>query len=404
MSRPTVRVLYWTSSEAKMYPLFSWDSLTVSYDQFTATASLTVRQDHQIVGLGYAANSPSKAFFEHSLWVYYGATLLFWGPCIDLKLVGGASTSDSRVELQFEDHVQHALRRRMNWSQTQAYTKPATAAPNAILLDLIDDAMGGVAGPVSPDDYPAGHTRDDFNNWIYTAGAASGSPSNVDWSYQSGNNLLDVAVELCEKYDMIVTADRTAKATYNFNVEYPYQVNDKTGTIVLTPIRGTGTDWEVSYAHAYVNVARVGGDGEGASQTESWAHDNDSITDRGIYEDNATLPAGDADAINSDSAWILADLKDARYEYATRPLYTTVARPFLDYNWRDKVMMYHPDYGHLVEQTIIGYKLDARNGGRSWTVDLTIDNKAMPVLRMMRDRVGGTPGRNSGGRWKDKNG
>lgn len=63
---------------------------------------------------------------------------------------------------------------------------------------------------------------------------------------QLGKNLQGTIDELCLRYDLCPAMRRMAAATRYIDVEYPYEKNDRTGTVVLTRRRGTANAYEAT--------------------------------------------------------------------------------------------------------------------------------------------------------------
>lgn len=400
--QPTTRLWLADPTETQLSPVFDWQAVKVGRERFGAqTCEITVRRDHDLVNGALLA--PGGLFYGYGLWVFHDRWPIFQGPTLRATLKGGTDTHQAYVTIGLEGHLNHALRRRLNFSVNLTDVGMNLRA-NQIAINLIDAAMGGIAGPAYPTGYPgggAGPLRTDFRTYTYRAGVPVGAPPIVWFNEQSGNNLQDVIEELCLRHDMCPVINRMSAATWSIDVQYPYRAADKTATIVLTRLRGTATGVETTVPYTLVTVARSAGAGSGSTQTQVWQTNNTALY--GVYEDQLTTPNGPATACNVDvSAMIRASNPFIAYRVDARG--TGQASFPRDYGWRDAVLVYDPDYGQTVSQTIIGFDYEATNGGRQWRVALQLNEGPTPTLRMMADKTGLPFGRSAGGRYRDNRG
>lgn len=400
---PTTRVWLVNGTETQVWPVFDWDSsLKVTQDKYgPQSCDLTIRRDSRIGQLAVGAPA-ATVYLDYALWVFHGTTLLFSGPCLNPVLKGGGDTFSAFVDLTFHGHMNAALLRRMALTSNLGDIAVAVpTAPNTVAITVIDNAMGVIAGPIYPTGYPGGVLRTNFGPNVYRAGVAVGAPAPVLFNEQGGNNLQDVIEELCQKFNMCPAMRRTAAATRYIDVEYPYEKNDRTGTVVLTRRRGTAAGFEMSVPYTLTTVGRLAGAGSGAGQTQAWA--TAGVPTYGGHENQFTLPGAGAAASVQDAADMMR---------ASSPLipYKVVARDTSqvqwcrDYFWRDGVLVYDPDYGQTVDQTIVGYDYTSWNSGRAWQVELTLAERDASMLRHMAGRTGSPVYKGSGTRFLDNRG
>jgi hypothetical protein len=159
--------------------------------------------------------------------------------------------------------------------------------------------------------------RTNLGPQVYRAGVAVGAPAAITFNQQGGGNLQDVIEELCQKANMCPNLRRTAAAVRYIDIEYPYERADKTGTVVLTRRRGTGSDFEMNVQYTLTTVARLAGAGSGAAQTPAWATTN--VPQYGVHENQLTLPGvGAASAVQDATAMIRASTPLSSYKITPR--------------------------------------------------------------------------------------
>ena len=146
---------------------------------------------------------------------------------------------------------------------------------------------------------------------------AVGAPAAITFNQQGGGNLQDVIEGLCQKAAMCPNMRRTAAAVRYIDIEYPYERTDRTGTVVLTRRRGTGSDFEMNVPYTLTTVPRLAGSGSGATQTQAWA--TLGVGTYGVHENQMTLPGGGATAAVQDAtAMIRASTPLSSYKITPR--------------------------------------------------------------------------------------
>ena len=319
-------------------------------------------------------------------------------------LKGGPDTGSAYVTLEVEGHLNAALRRRLVFSASLTDLAMPPTAPNSIAVTLIDQCMGGGTGPIYPVGYPGGGggpLRTDFLAQTYQAGLAVGAPVAVPYYAQPGKNLQDTIEDLCLRYDMCPVMQRAGPAVRRIDVQYPYEANDRTGTVVLTRLRGSLTAYEATVPYTLTTVARSAGAGSGATQVSVWQANNWPVY--GVHEDQLTTPAGASGACTQDVQLILR-ASNPLIAYKVEVRDTANVKWGSDYFWRDGVLIYDDDYGQTIDQTIIAYTYEATNGGRAWSLQVELAERETAMLRYMAGRTGAPFGRSSGGKWKDTRG
>jgi len=399
VSRPTCYAFLVEPDETAFHPLLDYASVTITQGQYGAmSASVTARADASPVSTVLAEAAGAEGY-QWQLWVWHDSAILFRGPLVKFRAAHAGSDGSAYVGLESENHVAHALRRRVCWTSTKADVAEALAAPNQILLNLIDDAMGGVAGPITPTSYPGGTARTDFKNLTYSAGVVSGAPALVTYDIQNGSNLHDVAEDLCQLYDMVVTQNRNADATYSFDVQYPLEINDYSDTIWLTIRHGSAAAFSIDQPYTLVTVGRAAGAGAGATQTDTFTSSN--VATYGVYEDQVSLPNGTSNAVAERATQIMrAATPQTAYEVVA--VATGQAEFIADYKWRDKIRIYDPIWGKEADKTVLAYTYTATYGGRRWSADLVLGDTKTDLIRYALGKTGSPYGRSSGDIWRDK--
>lgn len=376
-----------------------YGELQVEQERFGGqTLAISVRKDSRLVSLALGT-AVGQECYGYSLGVYHRGQRLFLGPVREV----GLKARPAYMDLTLEGHMQHALRRRQNWTSTGA-NGADTGRPNALAIQYIDRAMGGITGPVYPSGYPgggAGPLRTDYRYFTYTAGVAVGLPTSITYEVQAGNNLQGVIEELCLRYDMCPVYTKLGALAGRIDVEYPYQRADLSSTICLTRLRGSVSSWEEAIPYGLTTVGRVAGAGSGATQVQSFA--TSGTATYGVYEDQATTPEATLTAAVNDTS-LLTRAAAPLITYKIGVTDTANARFALDYGWRNTVAIYDPDWGRATEQLIVGFTYNASNGGRAWNAELTIQEPPASMLRHMAGKTGIPFGRSSGDRWRDNRG
>lgn len=385
--------------ETDMFRLDGYEQLSVEHGQFgSETAGVAIRAASPVGALALSAPA-GEELWGYQLWVTEGAATVFRGPVHNAKLSSGGR--GPAVEIAAEGHLQHALRRRCNWSPTKAVDSH-TARPNTIAIEVIDAAIGAIAGPVAPTGYPGGVSRTDWGfSTTYAAGVATGMPTSVTWKQQAGKNVQDVVEELCQNYDMCPVLSRASTASYAINVAYPYRLVDRTASVVLTARRGNSTDFSWNTPYTLTTVARFAGAGSGAAQTDVFT--TAGTPTYGTHEDQGTQPEGDLGVcVYGGAAMLRASAPLVTVETSVRN--TTGLAFHLDYQWRDLVRVYDADCGRFADQVIVGWKLDAWAGGRGYRYELVLNEPRLSYMRLMAGKTGLPFGRSAGDRWRDTRG
>jgi hypothetical protein len=400
VSRPNVVASLFTAGELDCYRIDGYEDLTVEHGQFgAATCQITIRPDSRVGDIAIAAPVGTE-LYGYQLWVAENGANVFRGPILDIGLTTSGNTS--RIALTAENHLQHALRRRCNWTSDLAKMTTSSQAPNQSAIDIIDDAMGGVAGPVTPSGYPGGVTRTSWGHaCTYSAGVAVGAPSSVIVSEQSGGNVQDVIEDMCLRYDMCPALRRTAAATYVIDIEYDHAGADLTDTVVLSANRGSLTDFSWQIPYTLTTVGRAAGAGAGTTQTDTYTATGTAIY--GVYEDQITDPDADATAC-TETATALVRASSPLIVVEGTGLPTTNYRFKDDYQWRDTILVQDGTFGRYAEQTVIGWALRAWNGGRAYRYEIAINERRTDPLRLMAGKTGLPFGRSAGGRYREKSG
>lgn len=396
---PVCQVRLYDTAGKCVGAVVDYGELEVEQERFGGqTLGISVRKDSRLASLALGVTVGQECY-GYSLGVYHRGRTLFLGPVRDV----GLKARPAYMDLTFDGHMQHALRRRQNWTATMADWSN-TGRPNALAIQYIDNAMGGVAGPIYPSGYPgggAGPLRTDYRYFTYTAGVAVGLPASITHETQAGNNLQGVIEELCLRYDMCPVYTQSGVLAGRIDVHYPYQLADLSSTICLTRLRGSVSSWEERIPYDLTTVGRVAGAGSGATQNQAFATSGTGTY--GVYEDQVTTPAGTLTACTNDTS-LLTRSASPLMSYKVGVVDTANARFAVDYGWRHTVAIYDPDWGRATEQLIVGFTYSASNGGRTWRVDLNVQEPPASMLRHMAGKTGIPFGRSSGDRWRDNRG
>lgn len=398
-----LRVWLVNGARTVRYPVYGWQSLSVDIGKFGNGKCSLVFGKNRPAFAGLIGSTLGFEFFEASIDVFLWdmTTPLFSGPTVAPNLAHQGSVASARGSLVAESFLQHALRRRVSHSATGA-TFTSTAKVDNVIKAIMNSAFG----LLSPGGYPGGGSvsRSDFHSFTFTVAAATGShPTTITFNEQSGGNVVDQCQRLCDQYDLSLTISESSAAHWSIDTAYPYQRNDKSASIILTPYRATMTAFEADTdMTSLANVWLVAGSGKGAAQVQSWAYDSTSVTNRGVFEDRMTSP--DADAVSAgpaDANYLKDQHKDPTVTYKVPIRQNSHHRFNLDYGVRDLVGIYDPVFARSESQLVVGASVKADAGGRLG-VELVIKTPVTDGLRKMADMTGLPGGRSSGGRWKDK--
>lgn len=365
-------LLYLVSPDrATSWRIGQWVALSVEKEEHDAgVLSITAP-----INAGWITSATAESDFDtvsgwerFSFDVYIDGTLEWSGPIMDRKHTPGrALHAYPFATFTAETFTQHLPKRRSNNTATKA---SVTYADNAD--DIIRQSFRNANGSVSPSGYPGGVSRGDFGDWTMAVQADIGAASSISLSEQDGNNVWLFATHVAEKGDCYIYSVETSAGTFNMRVDSPYQENDRSSSIVLTPAAGNVPDYTSSRTMLdLVNVASVRGDGAGASQVKGWQEDGPSVATRGVFEGESTVAgASSTTYTDTEAASILTRQGDptdtievsVRSTSGARFVYHASAATG-QYGMRDKVSVVLPQISTAATAIVRGWKIEQGGAG-----------------------------------------
>lgn len=345
---------------------------------------------------------------QYSFDVYIDGELEWSGPIISRAFAPGQTLhADPAVTFVAEPFTQHLLSRRTN-----ATTTKADISYNDNADDIIRTAARNANGFISLTDYPVGETRDDFGpDWTMAVEADASAAPSIVIGEQEGGNAWDFVAHVAEKGDCYIASVESPAATWTIDVDYPYQENDRSSAIYLTPPSGAVVGYSAERSIAdLVNIFAVKGDGEGASQVKTFYSDTPSTTLRGVFEGDATLPAASSAQVDAEGDAIIdryanplntlsveiRDTDEARFVY-----HASAASG--EYGMRDKVSVIIPQAAMTATAVVKGWEISQQGAGPMLTAVRLGDLRPSPIKQAVM--YAGFIGRRTGGnRWRNRSG
>lgn len=356
------RATYWRVGQ--------WTSLTVEKEGHDAgLLSITAPTN-----AGWIRSATSESDFDtvtgwerFSFNVYIDNTLEWSGPIVNrVHAPGLAPHSYPSATFTAETFTQHLAKRRANNTTSKVdvlYTDNAD--------DIIRQALRDCSGTITPTGYPVGVSRTDFGDWTVAVEANTGTASSISVSEQDGKNVWLFVNHVADKGDCYIYTTESPAATFTYKVTSPYQGRDARA-VVLTPAAGSVLSWsETRTILDLVNVAAVKGDGDGATQVKGWQATTSSITTRGVFESEATVPgASSTTYTDTEATAILAKQAEPtdtleveiRSTPGARFVYHTASTTG-EYGMRDLVTLAFPTISVAAEAIIRGWKIEQSGAG-----------------------------------------
>lgn len=348
-----------------------WTALSIEKEMHDAGAlSITAP-----INAGWITSATAESTFDtvtgwdqFSFDVYIDGTLEWSGPIMDRKHTPGqALHAYPNATFTAETFTQHLAKRRANNTVGKAnatYTDQAD--------DIIRQALRNCTTVITPTGYPVGVSRADFGDWTVAVQADTGSAGSLSISEQDGNNVWLFALHVAEKGDCYIYAEEGSTAAFTYRVTYPYQANDRTAAIVLTPVAGNVTTYSDGRTVLdLVNVAAVKGDGATTTQIKGWQSDATSITARGVYEGESTLAGASSTTYTDTEANAIISRQADPTDTIEVEVRSTAAARFVfhassttgQYGMRDKVSIVLPQLQTAATAIIRGWKIEQSGAG-----------------------------------------
>lgn len=399
------RVFVNNPARTAKFPVFGWTDLSVSVDKFgMGGGEITFPSSRPWYSWASVVSTAGLEFAENSIDIFYRnrTTPLVVG--MPVKVKRSQKGSARLVTVEFETIVSHVLRRRLMLTSTNGKNAASLSEdPDDMAKRLMRQAFGDLV--VTPAGYPA--SRTDWGSLTINVDTTYNGlhPTGITfYEIQAGQNMRELLLRLCEEYDLYIYADETSAGTFEFDVDYPYQQNDYSASVFLSPLHGSLSGYEQSTDYtSLANVWMVGGDGEGAAQNIGFTQDSTSVSDLGVFEDRMTAPSAAASQVTVDGEYLKNLRGQSTVTYGVEVRETANELFNQSYTLRDKVSVYSDAYSNTVQQVIVGYSLDIGPDGAK--VKLDIQDPPRSMLGEVFTKVGGVGGGlSSGGYWKEKAG
>jgi len=405
--------LYLTDpTRSTRYRIASWLAFDATKDEHDlGSLSITVPGD-----VPWASNAAGAGFDLYDGWEQWSLDLylrrtgvpIWSGPIVSSTLTPGPSLRGApTVTLLATTFLQHfATRRRYN---SATYADIATTDyPEDIIRKAFRDACGDVV----PTGYPGGLTRAEFGTgWTVDGAADVGTVSpTIALHEQEGGLLLDTVRHIADKGDCYLYASETRAATWSLTTARPYQDTDTTSRFVLTPVRGSVTEWQLEKTVLdLLNVVGIKGDGSGAGQIKGYQYDAASVAARGVYEGEGTLPAASSTTYTDTEATRIVELHAEPHEAVEVALRDVTGAQFYGttsgqhYELRDLVRIDLPTVGAQVDAVVRGWTV-AQSGTGPFEATMKLGNLRLNALMQAVDVVGYVGPRLGGNRWRNNDG
>lgn len=410
LSRRRFALTLVSPNRATRWRIGQWTDLKVSKDLHDAGA-LAITAPLSAAWIAEAtADSDFDAvtgWEQYSFDVYIDGELEWSGPIVSRAFAPGQVLhADPAVTFVAEPFTQHYLGRRSNATATKV-----DVAYNDSADDIIRQAARAANGGTSPSGYPVGESRADFGpDWTFAVEADAGLAPTIQVGEQDGGNLWEFASHVAEKGDCYITSVESPAATWTLDIDYPYQENDRSSAIYLTPPSGAVLDYGAERSIAdLVNVFAVKGDGEGASQVKTYYSDTASTTLRGVFEGDATLPAASLTYVDAEGNSIIDRYADPLNTLTVEIRDTDEARFVYhpssasgEYGMRDKVSVVIPQAAMSATAIVKGWEITQQGAGPMLTSVRLGDLRPSPLKQSVM--FGGWVGRHMGNRWRNRGG
>lgn len=365
-------LLYITAPDrATRWRIGQWSSLSVAKEEHDAgTFAITAPSNAAWIlsAVSESAFDVVSGWEEFSFDVYIDGTLEWSGPIVDRKTTpGAAGHAWPYVTLTAETFTQHLPKRRANNTTDKSVSVSTDNAD-----DIIRQALRNANGSVTPTGYPGGVSRADFGSFTMAVQADTNSAASLAVSEQDGNNTWLFVTHVAEMGDCYIYTVETSAGTFNYRVDYPYQENDRTAAIVLTPAGGTVTDYASDRTLTdLVNVAAVKGSGNGATQVKGWQSDGTSIAARGVFEGEDTLPGASSSTYTDTEATSILDLQGNPIDTLDVSIRSTAAARFVyhaststgQFGMRDQITVVLPQLATAATAIVRGWKIEQSGTG-----------------------------------------
>lgn len=360
------------------------------------TADLTFHAGERAV-TDYLGSTLGAEFPEVSVRMFHAGDLtrpIWGGVAVQSRL---STAGRGRVDVSFEHFWQHFHRRRAVFAASYAAVDYNVAAEN-VLLGIQRAQIG--AAVVTP---TGAGTRTDFGNFTPTVVANHGSPTSGTRRHivQSGNNLLDVANQLCEAADLAPKMTDSLNGSFSIDNEYPFAKNDLTTSVIFGQYHGNLASFEIGTDRASL-ANRWFIEGKTANSPQV-ASDATSITAWGEFEAYGQKP--EDSNVNAALLQTATDLRDgyaeARVTYKADLIEVPGSQFVQDFWWRDTIRIEDAVFGVFVEQTVKAWEMTV-DRGRLRHTDIVLgvpkaadfQRRMLGYVGMPGPRFGGSPFRN----------
>lgn len=389
-----VTFVLFDAAHAQRWPVFPIDASIGHDGAMIGQASLTFPGGDDAPSI-FMGSTLGQEFPEVTCRAYCRGTRIWTGVGVTVRL--NSNTPNGTVEIVFEHSYGHFLRRRQIFNSSLNSVDTTDQADDAILIT--QKAQIGATPTI-----PAGHpgTRTDMGSFTVTVATGGGAGASTRILEQSGNNLLDVTLDVVQAEDLAVEFTDGETGTFIMGMTYPFEKQDLTDLVIFNQYHGNLASFEfVSDRASLVNVWGVSGKTAGGS---AWDSDAPSIALWGEYEGFAQLPQD-----TNDSAAMTKAALDLKHRHAAAKLtykatiIETIGHQFItDFGWRDSVRIYDAVWGLNITGAVKTWAMRVSNG-RMHELDIGLGEPRPGDIT--RDIVGraGLPGpRMLGDKWNNR--
>jgi hypothetical protein len=336
-----------------------------------------------------------QEFPEVIVRAYCRGTRIWTGVAISARLaMRGAS---GVVEVTFEHVYGHFLRRRQIFAASLNSQDTTDQADDGLLI--IQKAQIG-ASPVIPAGHPG--TRTDMGSFTVTVGTGAALAPSVRILEQSGNNLLDVSMQVIEDNDLAPVLIDGEEGTFALSATYPFEDDDLTDLVIFNQYHGNLANFEfVSDRSQLANVVAVEGK---TAKTATFDSDAASITLWGEYELFGQKPqdAEDTNDKTAEAGKLVDRQGSAKLTYKCEVIETDGHQFVTDFWWRDRIRIYESVWGLDIEGAVTAWSMRVANS-RMHTLDLVLgEPRTGDIFRDIVGRTGLDGPRFLGGRYRNR--
>lgn len=321
------------------------------------------------------------------------------GPIMTRVIRHNGDPSSAEVVFTLEDFTARALRQRSLYNAASYVVQADNTYADNIAANWMKYCYGKAGvGIITPPNYPT--TRLNSTPWDFQAGNGASAGPIVYAEFQPGQPLIRAMETLCEYGGLYVNRIElpTASSSMALTAPYPYQRNDLSGSLILSPRLGTANAFlNEQSIRDLVTVTRVRGDGANAGQAYYWNYSSSGQAIWGNVEGEVTMPGRTQAGCVSEVTKLLGRLAMGSESVSMRVNETPTTRFVTDWGWRDLVTYYDDVTGMTAPLLVTGWEM-TYDEDQGWNVDATLGDPR-PSLEAQIARAVGKLGPTLAGDW-----